>query len=268
MSFETTKEQRSEVIKKVFAASRKFIVYPAVSSYSNEDEKLDRIQVIASDGLSPQQIINLSYRESFKFVLQNSVQPMEQKLKFVKRLEENPHFYYEENSTILDKADSRHQILFDSQTERKAIINLCFSRLGLDPLNARSTKLYNCIEEMLMNAQIDAHKLSGETEYKKSILMVEKNDTLVAISITDPYGSLDYSKFLHRVDTCLNIGLSNTIEFRAQRGAGIGSAIIFDSCESLFLGCQPGIKTRVAVTVPFKMSEKKLDSVQKSIFIF
>lgn len=268
MSFETTKEQRAELIHKFFSASKKFIVYPAVSAYSKEDERLERFQVVTSDGLTPQQIINLSYRENFKFVLQNSVQPIEDKLQFVKHLEENPNFYFDDSCVILEDADSRHQILFDAQTERKAIINLCFSRLGLDPLNARSTKLHNCIEEILMNAQIDAYKLSGQTDYKKCTLMVEKNDTLVAVTITDPYGCLEYSKFLHRVDTCLNIGLSNTIEFRAQRGAGIGSAIIFDSCESLFIGCQPGIKTRVAVTVPFKMSEKKLESVQKSIFIF
>ena len=110
-------------------------------------------------------------------------------------------------------------------------------------------------------------------ENKKQVAQVlskylnEPASKIVAISLIDDYGTLIYSKFLNQIESCLNIGVSASINHNRQRGAGIGSSIIFNAIDSLYLGCIAGKKTRVTAIIPFGISDKIQEKLQKSIFL-
>lgn len=267
MSYSINRELRNKLITDILPQSKIFVISPARLDVKKDNKFNDYKQILLEDGLSAQQIINLAYREGFKGILQNSLQNLEDKLTFLKKIESHQEHFFDETCFVLEKAESRHQIIFDSTTDRKKIINLVFSRLNLDPYSARQIRLRNCLEELLMNSQIDAKNLSKDQVDKKNTLVIEKNQQLIALSTYDHYGTLEYDKFLSRIESCLNLGISQAMELRAQKGAGVGSTIIYDCCESLFLGSKQGKKTRVSVTIPLNLSDKKMNEIQKSLFL-
>jgi hypothetical protein len=136
----------------------------------------------------------------------------------------------------------------------------------MDPGSARVTKAVEVMEELLMNAQINAPLLRQGSISARSFIKVEYSDKLLAISVVDYYGSLDWKKFLKKIENCLALGLDKALNM-GRGGAGLGSSIIFRNCDSLFLGVIPSKKTRVSVIMPYKGPDKKYESMQKSIHI-
>lgn len=238
-----------------------------------EKETLYKVKKLAAfeDQLSPKQIINLGFRKNVDFVIQNSIQPLTDKIKVVGVLDKDINSFYKENFSFFATPSIRHKIVFDSTIPRKTILNLAFHRLQIDIEANRSAPLKAALEELVMNAQIDAKKLadspSKQQSNHKSCLILEKNDSLVAVTVIDSYGTLVYAKFLGQIESCLDIGISSSINQNRQKGAGIGSSIIFNAMDSLYMGCIPGEKTRVTAVIPFKLSEKNQEMLQKSIFL-
>lgn len=219
------------------------------------------------DKMSPLQIITAAYKDGFKHIIQNSLQPIDHKISILKKIDQNKESFFDDQFFILENSLFKHKVIFDAATDRKVITELAYSRLNIDPESARSTALTTCLDELLMNAQIDAPKAANTMETKKSTLIIEKSEDLIALSVIDTYGSLDHERFLNRIFTVLNVGVNEAIDFRSQKGAGVGSSLIFDASESLFIGCLPNYKTRVSVVLPLNLSQKKLSDIQKSLFI-
>jgi hypothetical protein len=222
---------------------------------------------IFDDALTPEQVISLAHRKNIDYVVQNSLQPFVEKAKTISLIDQDIQNYFREEFCFFNRPLARHKIIFDSNTSRKTILNLSFHRLQIDIEANRSIYLKAAIEELIMNAQLDARSLGSEKNNLKSTLILEKIDKLVAVSIIDLYGTLTYSKFIGQIESVLNIGISESINHNRQRGAGIGSSIIFNAAESLYLGCLPGEKTRVTAIIPFGLSEANQEKLQKSIFL-
>ncbi|MBC7752869.1 MAG: hypothetical protein H7Z71_01435 [Moraxellaceae bacterium] len=219
------------------------------------------------DKLSPLDVIGLAHRKSIDYVIQNSLQSFSEKVKVLGAIDRNPQSYYKEDFTFFAKPVGKHKIIFDSKTPRKTIVNLCFHRLQINIDTNRSHNLKTVLEELIMNAQIDAPSLGNGKGFLKSTLILEKVDKLIAVSIIDLYGTLTYSKFIGQIESVLNLGVSVAMNQNRQRGAGIGSSIIYNAAESLYLGCLPNEKTRVTAIVPFGLSEANQEKLQKSIFL-
>lgn len=219
------------------------------------------------DQLTPLQVINLAYRKNVDYVVQNSLQPFCDKVRVLTHIDKDTREFFREDFTFFANPVGKHKIIFDSNTPRKTILNLSFHRLGIDIEASRSHNLKAAMEEMIMNAQIDARNLGNDKANLKSCLILEKMDKLVAVSIIDLYGTLTYSKFIGQIESVLSIGVSDSINLNRQRGAGIGSSIIFNAADSLYLGCLPGEKTRVTAVIPFGLSEANQEKLQKSIFL-
>lgn len=222
---------------------------------------------IFDDELSPVQVIGLAHRKSIDYVVQNSLQPFCEKVRILSAIDRNVQSYFREDFTFFTNPIAKHKIIFDSNTPRKTILNLSFHRLQIDIDANRSSQLKAALEELIMNAQIDARNLGSSKTNLKSTLILEKVDKLVAVSIIDLYGTLTYSKFIGQIESVLNVGVSDSINHNRQRGAGIGSSIIFNAAESLYLGCLPNEKTRVTAIIPFGLSEANQEKLQKSIFL-
>ncbi len=228
--------------------------------------KVKKVAVL-EDQLSPVQVIGLAHRKSVDFVIQNSLQSLSEKIKILHQIDQSPDSFYNENFSFFPKNSGRHKIIFDAETPRQTILNLAFHRLQIDIDASRSLNLKAALEELLMNVQIDARNLTETKDNRKAYLILEKNDKMVAVSIIDIYGTLTYGKFLAQIESCLNIGVSSSINHNVKRGAGIGSSIIFGALDSLFLGCIPGKKTRVTAIIPFGLSDRNQEKLQKSVFL-
>ncbi len=228
--------------------------------------KVKKLAVL-EDSLSPQQVVVLAHRKSIDYIIQNSLQPFSEKIKILSTIDKNIQEFFAENFSFFSHATSKHKIIFDSNTPRKTIINLAFHRLEIDIEANRSVRLKSALEELIMNAQIDARNLDTTKQNLKSTLILEKMDKLVAVSMIDLYGTLTYSKFIGQIENVLSVGVSEAINHNRQRGAGIGSSIIFDASDSLYLSCLPGEKTRVTAIIPFGLSDTNQEKLQKSIFL-
>lgn len=222
---------------------------------------------IFDDELSPLQVIGLAHRKSIDYVVQNSMQPFCEKVRTLALFDQGAECFFNEDFSFFAKSVAKHKIIFDSNTPRKTILNLSFHRLQIDIEANRSAQLKSALEELIMNAQIDARNLGNGKQNLKSTLILEKADKLVAVSIIDLYGTLTYSKFVGQIESVLSVGVSDSINHNRQRGAGIGSSIIFNAAESLYLGCLPQEKTRVTAIIPFGLSEANQEKLQKSIFL-
>jgi hypothetical protein len=222
---------------------------------------------VMEDQLSAKQVIELTHRQNIDYVIQNSLQPLSEKIKTLAVIDKNSSDFYLDDFTFFSTLISKHKIIFDSNTPRKTILNLAFHRLEVDVEANRSHHLKSALEELIMNAQIDARNLGHSKENLKSTLLIEKMEKMVAVSIIDLYGTLTYGKFTGQIESVLNIGVTDSINHNRQRGAGIGSSIIFNAADSLYLGCIPGEKTRVTAIIPFGLSDTNQEKLQKSLFL-
>ncbi len=227
----------------------------------------DKKAVLCENGLNQKQIIELVLRKNVDSVVQNSLQPLTEKMKTLAEIDQDPNQFFNESFLFFPKNEGVHKIIFNSATSRQSIINLTFHRLGFDVESNRALQFRSALEEMIMNTQIDAKTISTSNVDKKSILIIEKNEKLAAISMIDFYGSLINSKFLAPIESCLNIGVAESINQNRQRGAGIGGSIIFNAADSIYLGCINGVKTRVTAILPLNVSERIQEKLQKSIIL-
>lgn len=130
-------------------------------------------------------------------------------------------------------------------------------------------------EEVYMNALLDAPnaaiRLGSETapyasrEHAK-IHFAHDGERLV-IACEDPYGELSPAAFVRRMDEVYTQGVRGAMRMEAGQGAGIGCVLMFESCESLFLGVQPGKKTLVSCVIHLRASQKKRAGFRKNLHL-
>jgi hypothetical protein len=267
MNFNLDLEGRKEIISaKNVSFENSKIVFTNVG-IEKETQYKDKKLTVIDDSLSPKQIVELVLRKNVDKVVQNSLQSLSEKANILHRIDQNSNHFFLDEFSFFHENDGIHKIIFDNSTSRQTIINLAFHRLQLDREANRTMSFKIALEEMLMNTQIDAKNISGSEDNKKSILILEKKDKLVAVSMIDYYGSLIYSKFLAPIESCLDIGIAASINHNRQRGAGIGGSLIFGASDSVYLGCQPGIKTRITAIFPVGLSERHQEKLQKSVIL-
>ncbi len=269
MSFNLSLQERKQQYE-----AEKVKLNNTISDFSIQDlqkeatigDKLKK-RAALEDQLSSKQVIELAHRQNIDYVIQNSLQPFAEKVKTLAALDKNSSDFYREDFTFFPNPISKHKITFDCNTPRKTILNLAFHRLEVDVEANRSHCLKSALEELIMNAQIDARNLDHAKQNLKSTLLIEKMDKMAAVSTIDLYGTLTYGKFTGQVESVLNIGVTGSINHNRQRGAGLGSSIIFNASDSLYLGCIPGEKTRVTAIIPFGLSDTNQEKLQKSLFL-
>lgn len=135
-----------------------------------------------------------------------------------------------------------------------------------------SENVISIFEELYMNAIYD-----GPAEFKKRFSIEENlkdkririslgiSDTRFVIACRDEYGSLDPLSYLRRVHEVYEKGVGQSIRFESHAGAGIGSYIVLENCQSLYFGVIPQKCTVVATVLDIQLSRKQREVVPKSI---
>ncbi len=217
-------------------------------------------------GLTDSQLIEYVLYKNYKSIVQNSFQPATEKLKLIKRLSFSRNQFFSLEFNLLEESARTATLAFGRQTSREEIQAEVCDFIGMSAESSRASKTLQTIEELITNVQVVSANTKTAAGQALSHLKLECSDNLIAISTFDDCGSLDSKKFLKKIESGLALGLDKTINF-GKGGAGLGSSYIFKNCDSLFLGANTLKKTRVSVIMPFNVTERKFDDLQRSVHI-
>lgn len=256
--FHLSKTDAQQQITDVFSSEDRFC-------YSQGEIKADSRFMVADD-MSPLDCLSLIRDRQITSVMQNSLQNITDKLNFLKSVDCKAIDFFNKDLRLIEH-DAFIQS-FSLDDDREKIIEQAFMPADLDIDMTKYQYLFQVAAELVMNAQIDAPKISGNTKVPMSLLVVEKNKNkgLVAISVIDHYGSLDCYKMLENIYSAHKNGFRDAMS-KNSIGAGLGSAMIYQHVDSLIMGAIPGKMSRVSAILPYGVSGKKINQIQKSIHI-
>jgi len=140
-------------------------------------------------------------------------------------------------------------------------------------------KISDIADEFLMNALYDAPRNEkGEFLYahldrnqrvaldKPINLKCTYNSRYLAVSVTDPYGSLAKGKFLSHLIDCISKSDSQVVI--KPGGSGVGVYTILENLSSFIINLHPGLKTEVIGIIDLKWPMREFQKRYKSFHIF
>ncbi len=265
MNFSMSNEARQLIVDQFLA--KRNPAFNCATEYSEEASNKAKMFALLADGESPLQAIERVASGQIKNIVQNSYWPMQEKLSTLYSLAKEPMIFLIEDFYVLDGA-AKFEFSFNTQTYINRFIEDIFSDIGIDIGSSRAIPVRQTIEELVINAQHDApvNSKAEPNSVGDSILIIEKSEKLLAVSVIDEYGTLSIHPFLKKIENSLRIGAGESINF-GQGGAGLGGSLIYKNTDTLILSCKPDRKTRVTSVLPYNMNEDKLSYMQKSIFV-
>jgi hypothetical protein len=222
--------------------------------------------VLVEDNLKPQQIIQMCLERNIQHIIQNSKMNILEKLKIIDRILSDPFAFMTFHSKLFPDSSDFISFAFHSKENRTDLINRVLNFLNIDSKNHNTEHILKCTEELIMNAQVHAPRVGDFKSPHNMGFLVERIGDYVALSVFDDYGSMNMNKFLKKILNNFIIGTADAINY-GSGGAGLGSSIIFESAEVLYITILPKKITRVTVLSPIKMRAKDKDVEQKSIHI-
>ena len=229
-----------------------------------EPSKLLNKEILFADKLSPLDCLDIILSQKTQHCVQNSLEPLDNKCQFLNKIYVDKLDFFSPQFDVIQ--GSTCTIDFNDASSRDDLIKKALSQLGLNADSQKLAGICQTLEELIMNAQVDAKKLSKKEVLDHSKLMINVSNQLIAISIIDFYGTLDCYKLLKHIQSALTLGFDKAMS-KNSIGAGLGSALVYEHCDSLIMGSVPNEVTRVTVVLPLAVSEKKKQFIQKSIHI-
>ncbi|MEK6628235.1 MAG: hypothetical protein AABY53_06380 [Bdellovibrionota bacterium] len=267
MSFVLSKEAREEIAETFLAKND--VDFGCITKYEQKNIGLsNKLNVLLECGYSNTQVIESVVYHNITNFIQNSFFSALDKVALLFNLATQRDLFYDENLKILSDATHRHKLYFNPKSKREDLEKEIFNKLEMKIDSNRLTPVRQVLDELVMNAQLDAPKLSTARNVNQSVLIVERTDNLISISVIDYYGTLDVKRFLKKIEGSLKLGQGDAINYSQHKGgAGLGSSIIYNHSDMLLMGCKRLKITRVTSVLPYNISEKKFSSIQKSISI-
>ena len=153
-----------------------------------------------------------------------------------------------------DKRLNICHIEFSKSSEKQKTIDKVAETLK--SYSRRSSLIQNLktvTDELFMNALYSAPFELTESQMNRSepVELEEKQECSIDLGIkgdrvalvcVDQFGSLNIQKLLNRILTCFENGVIESMNF-GSGGAGIGSFLIYNLCNSMYLGVRKGERT-------------------------
>ncbi|MGE3386047.1 MAG: hypothetical protein AB7K41_04900 [Bdellovibrionales bacterium] len=196
-----------------------------------------------------------------------------QDLKLAGLLVEHPDQYFTQGPLIVTAGQLQScQIFFDSAADKEKTFDRAIGFLDALQSEITNQAAVVVLEELFMNATIDAPKEAQrkglQPNKKQCEFYLCHDENTLQISCSDPYGSLDLKKLLARMDEVYRKGAGEAINFDGAGGAGIGCYLLFEQCKTLIIGVRPGLQTKVSCLIPLKMSRRRKSEISKSLHSF
>lgn len=226
--------------------------------------------VLLADDYSDLKVLETLSEGASKNVVQNSYWGAKEKLSTLFELATNPMKFLDKDFNVLNADARRYEFTFHSNTYINKFISDVLERINLDSDSTRTIPVLQTINELVMNAQHDAPANVSEIllprDAADSVLVIEKNEYLMAISVIDDYGSLNIESLINKIKKPLEVGRGQSINFN-QGGAGLGGNLVYTHCDTLLVGLDQFKKTRITSVLPYNLNEDKLSYIQKSICV-
>jgi hypothetical protein len=240
---------------------------------TEESQLIAPLDILVSDGITDDHCLELVLSRRTSHVVQNSILGIEDQLSTLQKLLINESQYYDSLFQFIK--GEVHAVSFDVETDRDKLLIEIFNICDIDLNLTKNKILLQAGHELLMNSQIDAprnyleqNQLDSNTNRNKSLFLIEKNltDKIIVMTTIDFFGSLVPQKMLQSISTAResNFKIDSTA---TKTGAGLGSSILYNYCDSIYLGAIKNKMSRVTVVLPLLMAEKNMLGIQKSIHI-
>jgi hypothetical protein len=229
--------------------------------------------IVVEDSLDPRDLVAAVFNKSISHFVQKNQGHFAQDLKKAGALVETPIHYFQSGYSFMESDHVQSIQIFFSKPEEKAEM---LSKVieFIDPIKSTSAKeaAISAIEELYMNAMIDAPKESrrlGLTDANtRCELFLCFNQNTLQISCTDSFGSLDLKKLFGRLDEVYRRGPGQAINLEGTGGAGIGCFLLFEQCRTLVFGVVKGKQTKVTGLIPINLSSRERAKIKKSLHGF
>ncbi len=267
MTYAVNQSERNTIVAEQSAQNKsRMKTVSSIKDYTMLPDKSDCILV--EDNLKPQQIIQMCLDRDIKHVIQNSKMNLIDKLKIADHILYEPIKFMTFNEKLFPESNESLSFSFDSKENRTQLVDKVLNFLQIDPKNHNTEHILKSTEELIMNAQVHAPRIGDfKSPHRMSFLVEKSANDFVALSVFDDYGSMNMNKFLKKILNNFMIGTADAINYGAG-GAGLGSSIIFESAETLYIAVLPKRITRVTILTPLKVRAKDRELEQKSIHIF
>lgn len=229
--------------------------------------------IVIEDSMEPAQVVIEAFGKKIPSIIQKNEKRFESDIANAARLKEFSSEYFKSNYTYFSDPVQFMQTLVFSKTEHKAKMKED-ALATIEKLNspAVSQAAESIIEELYMNAVIDAPReakkmgLTGSGTDCNIFIAAGEHD--LQISCSDPYGALDISKFIARMNEVYEKGAGEVINLTAAGGAGLGCVILFENSYTMILGVESNVITKVTCTIPLGISSRRRAQMKKSLHWF
>ncbi len=239
-------------------------------------KKDPKFSVFTAEGLQPEEVVGFLAENHFRSFVQKRNTSFAQDVATSAALLMEPSLYFRQGGRRIAGDIQREMEFKFSSTSEKSELKKQTSQFVSSLQNQNVLESCDAIlEELYMNAMFDApleaaNRSQLNCSYEMGIystIRLFQNDLRIVITCEDPFGSLDLKKFVRRMAEVYKKGAGEAINLREDGGAGLGCVIMFEHCESLFLGVIPGQTTLVSCIVPLGMSYRQRDQVKKSLHL-
>lgn len=229
--------------------------------------------IIVEESLEPEQVVAAFNSHNLQHLVQKNKGHFEKSLVSAGRLIKDGADYFKPDYCFpFEEPERTVTIPFRSSADKPALKKDALEFIEAIGSVSVTTSADAIIEELYMNAVIDAPREAA----KKNIVVADpvseiflcQTEKWLQISCSDPFGSLDVSKFLHRMQEVYSKGAGNAINLSSGGGAGLGCVILFEQSTCLILGVQPRKKTKVTCLIPLGVSNRKRAEMKKSLHWF
>ncbi|MBC7467236.1 MAG: hypothetical protein H7256_14695 [Bdellovibrio sp.] len=236
-----------------------------------------QLSILASEDFEPSQVVGMMAKNKFRSFVQKRDSHFVNDLNVSSQILIDPNLYFAQGGRgSLPEVHREFEFKFRSASDKpelKKSIEQFVSQIGSDNV---SESVEAILEELYMNAMFDAPKEAvnrGQVNCKYedgqyAVIRIFQNESRLAVVCEDPFGSLNLTKLMNRMDEVYQKGAGSAIRLDDDaNGAGLGCVMMFEHCESLFLGVMPGQRTLVTCLIPLGISNRKRSQIKKSLHL-
>lgn len=224
-----------------------------------------------SECMEPPEIVKAVREGQAPSVLQSEPKDFEDDVRSWVRLRNQQDEYFQNPlQVLLSKGMGHQRVVVGDITQKEQ------ARTKIEAFAAQNGN-QGCVEstialfeEMFMNAMIDAPreaKRMGIEKPAECVFHLAVDGRRLGLACEDPFGSLDISKVLLRMQDVYARGAGQAINLREPGGAGLGCVLMLEHASLLAFGVEKARKTIVSSLVYRNLSFKRKAELKKSLHL-
>jgi hypothetical protein len=230
--------------------------------------------IVVGEGIEAVDVVKNFLSSKIHFFIQKNKKRFVSELTQMAEVVSSPSDYFiNPCDSVLKEIGRRHVVELKSTDDKKRLIKESEEFVAI--LNSQNVKesVRAIVEELYMNALLSAPKAakrSGLSHHsydgiKSAKITFAMNTDSLAISCEDPFGALNVTKFLQRMQDVYEKGAGQVINMEKDLGAGLGCVIMFEHVSNLIMGVIPEKCTVVTCVVPLGLNNRARAKIGRAL---